>query len=761
MSAPANTLKTAPEKAKTIGHNKQFVRVAIPSPLRQLFDYLPPESCAIESITAGCRVVVPFGARQVVGIVISLESDTTVAASKLKPILSLLDNNPLLPDNILQLCQWAARYYHHSAGETLSMALPKQLRLGKPPTRSTVPTWFTCLEPNEELDAKLKRSKKQLAAYKIIAQNKDGTSTAQLQEFGISKAILQALQTKGLIACQNIEPQAKSFTNVTPPLRAAHLTLNNEQAFACDAIIEGLGSYQTYLLEGVTGSGKTEVYLQAIAAALAKGLQTLVLVPEIGLTPQTVRRFRDRFNVPIACLHSGLNDSERLHNWLDTAKSNAGILISTRSGIFTPMPQLGLIIVDEEHDGSYKQQDSLRYNARDLAIIRAKDQQCPVVLGSATPSLETLHNARCGKYTQLHLKQRAGHAKPPTMQLMDMRHQVLKDGLSTELLQQVAKHLGQGNQVMVFLNRRGYAPSMICHDCGHIIDCPHCDAHMTIHRSPPHMHCHHCDLQQPIPWHCPSCQSRKLQPVGQGTERTEQVLTEQFSAYPILRIDRDTTRKKQALNTMLEEIQSGKPCILVGTQMLAKGHHFPNVTLVAIINADAGLFSSDFRGAERTGQLIMQVAGRAGRGHKPGQVTIQTYNPEHPALQLLTTNDYSRFSDTLFMERRHLNLPPQGYLTLIRCESYQRHEGETLLQTLRQNAEHSLQPLNDGSLKLLGPIPAPMEKRQGRYRWHLLVQGKSRSRLHQLVGIMVSYLESHRLPRQLKWTVDIDPQEMG
>ena len=755
MSAPANTLETV---GKPTGQKKQFVRVAIPSPLRQLFDYLPPHACAIDFITAGCRVIVPFGAQQVVGIVFSLVSDTKVPADKLKEIHSVLDISPLLPGNILHLCRWAARYYHHSVGETLSMALPKQLRLGKPATKNTVPTWLSCPRPNDEVDVQLKRSKKQRAAFKVIVESQDGMSAAQLQEYGFNKAILRELEKKGLVTCENIEPQSHRFIDINPLLRAVPLTLNNEQAFACETIIEGLGSYQTYLLKGVTGSGKTEVYLQTIAAALALGQQTLVLIPEIGLTPQTVRRFRDRFNVPVACLHSGLNDSERLQSWLDVSKGIAGILISTRSGIFTPMPQLGLIIVDEEHDGSYKQQDSLRYNARDLAIIRAREQKCPVVLGSATPSLETLHNARRGKYTHLNLKQRAGQAKPPNMQLMDIRQQILKDGLSADLLQHVATHLERGNQVMIFLNRRGYAPSMICQDCGHIIDCPKCDAHMTIHRSPPHIHCHHCDFQQPIPWHCPSCSSRKLQPVGQGTERAEQVLAEQFANYPVLRIDRDTTRKKQSLNTLLEEIHSGKPCILVGTQMLAKGHHFPNVTLVAIINADAGLFSADFRGAERTGQLIMQVAGRAGRGHKPGQVAIQTYNPEHPALQLLITNDYSRFADALFLERQHLNLPPQGYLTLVRCESYKQHEGEALLRTLRQNAE---QCLDDNSLKLIGPIPAPMEKRQGRYRWHLLVQGKNRNRLHRLVATMVSYLESHRLPRQLKWTVDIDPQDMS
>ena len=726
-------------------HPDQYIRVAIPTPLRRLFDYLPPAT----PVAPGCRVVVPFGTRELIGIVLSVESHTDVPLNKLKPITNVLDREPLLPEQILELCQWAARYYHHSLGETLIQALPKKLRQGKPAFYGTVVHWFATDSPQEKPSL---RSKKQLAAVELLASNPEGISTAELKDLGFNQGVLKELEKKGL-ACTG-EPTPQPFTEIKEPLKSSHLHLNEEQAYACEVISSGLGRYRTFLLEGVTGSGKTEVYLQAISAALARGKQTLVMVPEIGLTPQTVRRFRDRYKVPVACLHSGLNDGERMQGWLAAARGSAGILIATRSGIFTPLPHLGLIIVDEEHDGSYKQQDSLRYNARDLAIIRGQQNSCPVVLGSATPSLETLHNARHGKYTQLHLTRRAGNARPPTMALLDLRQQTLKDGLATALLEKMATQLDLGNQVMVFLNRRGYAPSMICHDCGTLIDCPHCDAHLTIHRYPPHMHCHHCDLQQAIPWQCPGCQGRKLQPVGQGTERIEQALGQHFPNYPVLRIDRDTTRKKMALGTMLDEVHSGRPCIVLGTQMLAKGHHFPDVTLVAIVNADAGLFSADFRGPERTGQLITQVAGRAGRGDKPGQVIIQTYNPTHPALQLLATQGYNRFADSLFAERRHLNLPPQGYLALVRTESVQPQESEALLMVLRQLGEQQ-------GVTILGPIPAPMEKRQGRYRWHLLVQANNRNHLHHQVNAMVNYLENQRLPRQLKWTVDIDPQEMS
>lgn len=739
-----------------------YVRVAIPTPLRRLFDYQAPQEAHLESIHPGMRVQVPFGTRQLTGIVISIEKETNVPPEKIRAATRILDTHPLLPEDVIDLCQWASRYYHHSFGDTLSQALPKKLRMGNPASPGSIQHWLPVSEQlDDDIIKSLQRAPKQRAALEFITHQKTGTPIEALIEAGFSRAILQQLDKKKWVTRREIEPLPQPFTAITETVRSAPLKLNEEQQFACEAITDCLGAFRPFLLEGVTGSGKTEVYLQAIAAALAEGKQTLVLIPEIGLTPQTASRFRQRFHVPVACLHSGLNDSERLMSWLEAANGSAGILISTRSGIFTPMPQLGLIIVDEEHDASYKQQDSLRYNARDLAIYRARQNHCPIVLGSATPSLESMHNARLGRYTQLHLKQRAGAALPPRMELLDIRQQALRDGLSTELTNRITRHLGQGNQVMVFLNRRGYAPSMICHDCGTIIDCPHCDAHMTLHRQPPHMHCHHCDFQTAIPWQCPACQSRKLQPAGQGTERTEQTLNQMFSGYPVLRIDRDSTRKKQALSQMLEQIKTGRPCILLGTQMLAKGHHFPDVTLVAIINADAGLFSADFRGLERTGQLIMQVAGRAGRGNKPGEVLIQTHNPQHPSLQLLSLNDYSRYADHLFIERQQLNLPPQGFLAMIRAESPHNGESETLLADLRQMVEQMHSRGEAREVRVLGPIPAPMEKRQGKYRWQLMLHGNHRNHLHRAIANLVHYLENQRLPGKLKWTVDIDPQEMS
>ncbi len=740
-----------------IASAETILSVAIPSPLRRMFDYLPPAECH-QTPETGMRVQVTFGRRKVIGIIEAIKHGTDCPPEKLKRAESLQESYSLLSDDIMKLCRWTASYYHYSLGETLSQALPKALRQGKPASQGTVTNWQSTTELDTELRTSLKRARKQLAALEWLQLYPEGVSEPELREAGFSKSILSQLEKKRLIQSQQIEITDRPFHEFKNNIRQPHLTLNEEQRFALDEITD-TSTFNSVLLDGITGSGKTEVYLQAIAATLEAGKQALVLVPEIGLTPQTVRRFRRRFAVPVVCLHSGLSDGERLQGWLSASRENAGVLIATRSGIFTPLPKLGLIIVDEEHDTSYKQQDTLRYNARDLAIYRAKLSDCPVILGSATPSLETLSNAQSGKYLHLKLRHRAGNAKPPVIELLDLRQQALKEGFAHSLIEPMQSHLQRGEQVMVFLNRRGYAPSLICHDCGEVSDCPHCDAHLTLHRQPAHMHCHHCDYQVAIPWSCSKCNGRRLQPSGQGTERCEQTLEQLFPNFPVIRIDRDSTRRKNALTEILDTINEGKPSILLGTQMLAKGHHFPNVTLVTILNADSGLFSADFRGLEKTGQLIMQVSGRAGRGDKPGKVIIQTYNPQNPALQLLASNDYPKFAAKLLTERQQLNLPPIGHLALFRAESATAADGINLLKLLRATAE---QMRGEGSTtRTLGPLPAPMEKRQGRYRYQLMVHSLRRSELHQLLNVLVQQLESIKLPRALRWNLDVDPQDMS
>lgn len=738
-----------------------FIQVAIPSPLRQLFDYLPPKYCTIEQLKAGVRVTVPFGHRTLTAIIVGHSNSASVPLDKLKPIFSILDAEPVVDPSILTLCQWAARYYHHSLGDTLIHAIPKVLREGKTPSKKQIEHCTLVHHLDDALINVTKNAHKQrLAIEYLAAQPQQSCNSATLAAQNISRATLTALEKKGLITQQQQIIEPIPFTTIQPFLNSTPLTLNDSQQLSLEAIVEVMHEqqYRTFLLDGITGSGKTEVYLQAIEAAIRAGKQSLVLIPEIGLTPQTIRRFRDRFTVPVVCLHSGLNDTERLQGWLDCANSSAAILIATRSGVFTPLPQLGLVIVDEEHDSSYKQQDSLRYNARDLAIYRGHQSQCPVILGSATPSLESYHNAQQGKFSLLELRYRAASAKPPAIKLVDIRQQNSQCGLTENALQQILLQLQQEHQVMIFLNRRGYAPSMICHDCGQSIDCLNCDACMTLHRTPPHLHCHHCDMQQAIPLQCAHCHSHNLQPVGQGTEQIEQLLNHYFAAYPVIRIDRDSTSRKNAMDQLLAPVLAGEPCLLLGTQMLAKGHHFPNVTLVVIVNADSGLFSGDFRGIERIGQLITQVSGRAGRGEKAGSVLIQTHNPQHLLLQQLATQPYRHFLAQVLQDRRLLHLPPFTHMALFRTESFLASEGERLLSELRQQFNEEAQ--NSG-VWFLGPLPAPMERRQNRFRYHLMVQSYHRNQLHLLLNKVVAQLASTRFTTALRWQLDVDPQDMS
>lgn len=537
--------------------------------------------------------------------------------------------------------------------------------------------------------------------------------------------------------------------------------LNAAQQAACGQITGALGRYQGFLLDGVTGSGKTEVYLQAIARARALGKQALVLVPEISLTPQTLARFQQRFEEPIAVLHSGLTARQRLNAWLAASSAQAGIIIGTRSAVFAPMLAPGLIIVDEEHDASFKQQDGFRYSARDLAVMRALAEQIPIVLGSATPSLESLHNASSGRYTRLQLPERAGVANKPAFVLVDTHTQNMQQGFSALLLDHIQRHISDGNQVLVFINRRGFAPLQQCGDCGWTAECTFCDARLTIHKNPPHLCCHHCERRHPIFRHCPDCGGKSMQAVGVGTERSEAFLQQCFPATDVIRIDRDVTRKKDELERLLAKVQHGGPCILVGTQMLAKGHHFPDVTLVAVLEADSGLFSADFRGQEFMAQLLTQVAGRAGRADKPGEVLIQTRHATHQSLQLLINRGYHELAEQLMLERQSTSMPPFTYLACLRAEAINSQAPMEFLMKARTLIEqHCASQLPHQAIMINGPLPAPMEKRANRFRQQLLVRSHQRHDLQQLLGILCLQLEGLSSQRHVRWSVDVDPQDM-
>jgi len=528
--------------------------------------------------------------------------------------------------------------------------------------------------------------------------------------------------------------------------------LNAEQAVAVNSITDSLGQYATYLLEGVTGSGKTEVYLHCIEACIKQGKQALVLIPEIGLTPQMIQRFLKRLDGRIGVLHSGLSDSERLHTWLAARSGELDVVLGTRSAIFTAMKNIGLIIVDEEHDASYKQQDSFRYSARDLAIWRASQNQSPIVLGSATPSLESLSNVERGRYQLLTLKQRAGKAKPPQLKLLDMRSQPIEEGLSHRLLQVIKTHLDNDQQVLLFLNRRGFSPTLMCHDCGWIAHCSRCETNMTYHHRDKRLRCHHCGSERRAEQTCGDCQSENLLNIGAGTERIETALKERFTDVEVIRIDRDTTRRKGSLETLLQKVQDGKRQILIGTQMLAKGHHFPNVTMVGIIDADQGLHSPEFRAPERMAQLILQVAGRAGRAEKPGEVYIQTHHPDHPQVLTLIQSGYPEFARQLLAEREEVGLPPYTAMAIFRAEAVDRQAPQDFLQQIRQ----CLLPLGNDQTQLYGAMPAPMEKRAGRFRAQLIVQASNRAQLQSFLASGLEQIENLKA-NKVRWSLDVDP----
>lgn len=729
-----------------------ILRVAVPTPLRQFFDYIAPLGLDADKLRPGIRVRVPFQHRELVGILLEVVSEPSVARHKLKQAIELIDEIPVIPDDILQLCLWAADYYHYPIGEVLDTALPVLLRQGKPAELATEWCW-QLTEQGKALDLQvLKRAPRQIEFLQWLKLHPQGVTARQIKEQNLSGAILKALCKKEWVVAKK---QIFSSSLVVAPLQEEPLVLNAAQQHALSAIEAAADNFQVFLLDGVTGSGKTEVYLQAITQALKKQKQVLVLVPEIGLTPQTIQRFRQRFSVSVVALHSGLSDRERLNAWIAAKSGDAKIIIGTRSAIFSPFINLGLIVVDEEHDLSFKQQDGFRYHARDLAIMRARSHQVPIVLGSATPSLETLCRAEQGRYQSLQLPERAGVAEPPRFCVLDIRNVQMEEGLSVSLLTTMREHLSRGDQVMLFLNRRGYAPVFMCHACGWMSKCKRCDARMTFHHEPRRLHCHHCDTRRAIAAKCEECGASDLQIIGLGTERLELALQKHFPDISIARIDRDSTQRKGSMENLLESIHRGDHRILIGTQMLAKGHHFPNVTLVGIIDADGGFFSADFRAIERMGQLVLQVAGRAGRVEKPGTVVIQTHHPDHPLLHQLVRESYHYFAQTLLRERENAMLPPFAFLALFRAEAHEALHATHFLQQIKDLAD-----LSGEKIPIWGPVPAPMPRRAGRYRAQLLIQARQRPLLQRCLTRLLPEIEKLASKQRVRWSLDVDPLEM-
>jgi len=731
-----------------------FIKVAVPSPLRRTFDYKPPRGVDAEQLQPGTRVEVPFGARKLVGIISGCSDKSDFPVNKIKSISRLIDTEPLLDEKLMQLYKWAADYYQFPLGQALQTSLPAQLRKGKPAKESVDICWQLTHQGKDADPDAFRKAPRQQQVISLLKKNDSLTSSEIKAQLSFSpSACLTSLLEKGLVKKTDSANTIKASTTEDELYGDFQpLALNQQQQDAVAFISALPGGFSTTLLEGITGSGKTEVYLQIIADVLQAGRQVLVLVPEISLTPQTIRRFQERFNRNVVAFHSGLTGSQRLTAWLHARSGIADIVIGTRSAIFTPLARPGLIIVDEEHDNSYKQQDGFRYSGRDLAIYRARLLDIPVILGTATPSMESLNNALTGRYHYQALTERAGDALHPSFRLLDLKGQQIAEGLSESLVEMIRSHLENNNQVLVFLNRRGFAPMLLCRECGWIATCPRCDSSYTLHRNPPALSCHHCESIKPVINECLECGSKDLAAMGIGTEKTEQSLGNLFPDTTVYRIDRDSTRKRDSLHNILEKVDSGKPCILVGTQMLSKGHHFPAVTLVVILDADGGLFSADFRGQEQMGQLITQVAGRAGRGKTPGEVVIQTYNSTHPTLQALIGEGYGPFARKLLEERKLGNLPPFSYMALARAEAANRSLPERFLQSAKDIISST-----HGKLRILGPLPSPMEKRGGLFRFQLLLEADKRSILQQGLHRLMSAMEEHPDQRKVRWSVDVDP----
>ena len=744
--------------------DNRYYRIAVASPVRRLFDYLPA-SAVTRELRPGTRVVVPYGKRKLVGIVVDILTHTEVNDAQLKAIDQVLDqelpdDEALLPTDLLNLGLWAADYYQHPVGDALTGILPTLLRKGKHLPKPAPTHWQLSTHAKGLPETALSKAKRQQQALALLRE-RGSISTTDFKTQGISRSILNTLLDKGLI--EQLTPELTTSPLTTADTSAssdallaeASLVLNPEQATVLESI--ELHGYHPYLLHGDTGSGKTEVYMQAIEKVLRYGRQALVLIPEISLTPQTLGRFERRFNCTIAVLHSGLTELERCTAWNQARTGAAAIVIGTRSAVFVPLRTPGIIIVDEEHDTSFKQQDGFRYSARDVAVMRANRSNIPLVLGSATPSLESLHNCQRQRYTQLRLSQRPGSAVAPRWQKVDLRDCQLSNGFSATAIRAIKDALVAKEQVLVFLNRRGYAPALICHHCGWNALCRHCDTRLTSHLSRARMICHHCEYQQAIPHTCPDCQSQELIFLGQGTEQSESTLESLFPDTPIIRMDRDTTRTKHAVRDIVAEVNKGEACILIGTQMLAKGHHFPRVTLAVILNADDGLCSTDFRGAERMGQLLTQVAGRAGRGDHPGTVLLQSHHCDHPLITLLSEQGYSAFARQLLADRAIAQMPPFCTLALLRAEAENPEHAETFLRQARQLCE---QLSGTTPVYCLGPLPAPLEKRAGRYRYQLTLKAEQRRHLQHVLQQLSVLLEREKLARKVRWSIDMDPQEM-
>lgn len=736
-----------------------IIRVALDVPLSTLFDYfVSPDT----QLKIGHRVLVPFGRKQVLGVAMEWVQDSALDADRIKTVAQVLDDVPPLPQELLTLLRFCSDYYHHPLGMTVLSALPTRLRAVEPIALKQALD-YTLSAAGKALDLTTLPKRRVVQLRILQALREAPLSGAQLRSLSPSApAALKVLQESGWVECvarkgsplSNSPPLAGERTNEKSNFLIGGHALTSEQQQAVDAVTQQTG-YGCFLLHGITGSGKTEIYVHLMHEMLQRGGQVLLLVPEINLTPQLENYFRSRFpDVDLVSLHSGLADGERAQNWLKAQSGEARIVLGTRLAVFTPLPKLSLILVDEEHDPSFKQQDGLRYSARDVAIFRANQRGVPIVLGSATPSLESWFNAQSGRYKLLKLTQRAVQpATLPVVRCMDVTVLPLQDGLSEPLLTAIETRLQRKEQSLIFINRRGYAPVLMCTACGWLSECKHCAGKLVLHQKDRSLRCHHCGAQQRVPNACPTCGDADLKPVGIGTQRLEETLQSRFPNARILRVDRDSTRNKGAWNAMRKQIHDGEADILIGTQMLAKGHDFPNLTLVGVISPDGALYSADFRASEKLFAQLTQVGGRAGRADKAGEVIVQTAFPNHPLFQALRAHDFEIWAQTLLAERQMAGFPPFVYQVLLSAEGKLESDAYNFLKQARTAGMELHMPV-----EVYGVVPAAMPKRANHHRAQLLVQSDKRKSLQEFLRAWKPVLDA--LPAQkLRWSLDIDPME--
>jgi primosomal protein N' (replication factor Y) (superfamily II helicase) len=734
------TLTDTPESGRVSG----VAKVAVDTPLRTLFDYLPPVQ---GELLPGQRVVVPYARGRTVGVVFEVDTDSVLPATRLRSIEQVLEATPIWRADDLRLLRQVSAYYHHPIGQTVATAMPARLREGvpwQPPGSEYLRLSASGSTAGTTRAPALTRVLEYLRARDTPVRG----DILRAEVPGAARS-LRLLLERGWVEAETL---ATPLAGGAPTATAAP-ELTADQCAAVAAVLGRAAKHQVFVLDGVTGSGKTEVYLRLIDDMLARGLQTLLLVPEIALSDQVLHSLAARIPAPVALLHSGLTDSERAQHWWASGTGEARVVLGTRSAVWTPLCEPGLIIVDEEHDSSFKQQDGLRYSARDVAVLRASLLGIPAVLGSATPSLESWANAEAGRYRRLALPARVDARPPPRPELLDIRGQSLQGGLAPPLIRAIHETLNQKGQSLLFLNRRGYAPVLMCHLCGWNAGCERCDARLTWHRDDERLRCHHCLASRTVPVRCPGCGGDGLAAVGQGTERLTEALFGCFPTATILRVDADSVRARGTLQRALESIRSGAAQILVGTQMLAKGHHFPELALVGVVDADDRLFSSDFRAAERLAQTLLQVAGRAGRGRLPGRVLVQTHHPEHPLLQQLVQGGYPAFATEALRDRRGADLPPYRPLAMLRAESTSAEAPTAFLRAAAALA---------GSLpaRVLGPIPSAMPRKAGRHRAQLWIEADQRRELHAMLRLWLPQIEQLPAQRKVRWALDVDPTEV-